>query len=361
MIRDFRYIIKRIIIGLGIALSLFYLKGYVAYAATIDTFTVDGTQMSNSSYYWQQGNTARIFRLIGVGPETYDTNLYVNMLFCVNTQDNIMSGDAWSNANDTQSFDGWGTRNSIGINFTNVPCKLAGAGYDSKIVQVYGITRTGQDGGGDIYMTVRLSINQASSLSLLKYSISTEPVELILSEKDYTDQLNSMMTTITNTWQVEINKLQDIWNVDQATLAEAQTQTGWQKRIAEASEALHNLMNSDDIDGNDQDSKINTIKNSGYNNASISDIVLLPVTLLNTLVDGLSSNSCTSFNLGSFYNNDIVLPCYTSSDISGWLGNAVYTIVDLLMSFGVILGIRKLVLKIYNTIVFLREGGNTVD
>ena len=361
MIKSSKYMIKRIIIGIGIAIGVMCFKNYVSFAATIETFTIDGTQMTNNTYYWKQGNDARIFRLIGTGPEPYDTNLYVNMLFCVNTQDNVMSGDAWSNANDTQSFDGWGTRNSIGINFTNVPCKLAGPGYSSKIVQVYGITRTGQDGGGDIYMTVRLSINQASSISLLKYSISTEPVELILSEKDYTDQLNSMMTTITNTWQVEINKLQDIWNVDQATLAEAQTQTGWQKRMAEAAEAFNRAVNDDGIDENDQDSKINTIKNSGYNNASISDIILLPVKVFQTAVNGLSSNSCTSINLGTLYDTELILPCISSSDMQNWLSVSVYGLIDALMSFGVILGIRKLVIKIYRTIVYLRDGGGTID
>lgn len=355
MIRSSKYMIKRIIIGIGIAIGVMCFKNYVSFAATIDSIYVNGGSNNLTGWWYKPANQGGTFDFIGVGPESVDDNIYFNMLMCTDAT----SGTAWASASDPNTYSM--TRSNTTINFTEIPCYVKDTNFKAHVVQVQSVTRTGADGGGDIRLYIHVSFNQDASISVNSYSFTANQYPLVYSEKDYTNQLNSMMTTITNTWQTQINKLQDIWQVDQATLAEAQTQTGWQKRMAEAAEAFNRAVNDDGIDENDQDSKMNTIKNSGYNNASISDIILLPVKVFQTAVNGLSSNSCTPINLGNLYNTDLILPCISSSDMQNWLSVSVYSLIDALMSFGVILGIRKLVIKIYRTIVYLRDGGATID
>lgn len=356
MIRSSKYMIKRIIIGIGIAIGVMCFKNYVSFAATIESLQIDYSNMSNSIYYFSNANQEHIYNFIGMGPESPDDNLYVNTLFCVLIDGGgVPTGIAWANANDPQSFTGWGTRNSITTNITNVPCTLAGTSYRGKVVQVTGITRTGQDGGGDIYYTFRLSVNQQYSISLLNYSIASTPYELIVSQTDYTSQLNDMSNAITTT----INNMSTIIN---NSLNNNQAQTNqWLQKVEAAAKAMKEAMENDDIDDSFNNSKIGEIAGKQYGNASISDIVLLPVKLLQSGVDGLSSNSCSDITLGNLYGTDLTFTCISSSDMNSWLGSTLYTIIDILLSYGVILGIRKLVLKIYNIIIFLKEGGGTID
>lgn len=356
MIRSSKYIIKRIIIGIGIAIGVMLFKDSIltahALSYQMDTLYLDNSGIYQEVWYERPIDTGFNIKLVGVADTDLNTNLYVQVLICAGPSNNSV---IWVPGDQPNSWTG--TQRNVTINNTNVPCKVGTT--SGKVQQLLYTTRAVD---GDFTATVRVSYKDGyTGFTFVSYGISDKPWDYIQNVTDYTNQLESLNTTINNKWQQQINKLQDIWGVTQQQLAEAQVQTGWEKRAAEAAEAMHNLMNNDDIDTNDQDSKINTIKNSGYNNNSISSVILMPVKVFESAINGLSSNSCSSINLGNLYNTDLIMPCISSSDMQNWLSSTLYGLIDILMSFCVILGIRKLVLKIYNTIVYLRDGGGTID
>lgn len=355
MIRSSKYMIKRIIIGIGIAIGVMCFKNYVSFAATIDgtiTWGVDQTSVvsiATNDYKYVPASSPRMFWLTGLAEEDAPATYYFNMILCVNTESTEITGSAWSQSNLPNSSSQ--TIKNTSLNITNVPCKFVGA-YPGKVAQVQSVT---QGAYGDISLAFLVSFNQNVSYQLQNYSISNEPYKMIENIADYTTQLNDMSNAITST----INNMSTIIN---NSLNNNQAQTNqWLQKVEAAQKAMKEAMESDDIDDSFNNSKIGEIAGKQYGNASISDIVLLPVKLLQASVNGLSSNSCSDITLGNLYGTDLTLSCISSSDMTTWLGSTLYTIIDILLSFGVILGIRKLVLKIYNTIIFLKEGGGTID
>lgn len=347
--RNIFYILKRIIIGIGIVIGVMYIKHYVSFAATVDgtiTWGVDQqsvVSISTGDYKYVPASNSRMFWLTGLGEEDAPTTYYFNLLLCVNTSSTNITGAAWSD-NSLPNSSSITVKNT-GINITNVPCKFVGA-YPGKVVQVTSAT---QAYNGDISLAFKVSINQDVSYQIINYSIANEPYTLIESQQDYTDLLNSMMTTITNTWQTQINKLQDIWNVDQATLAEAQIQTGWQKRMAEAAEAFNRVATSDDIEENN--SQFSEFDDYLAQNGVITNLVSMPVTLFTKVLSTLNG-SCTTYNLGSLYGTDLNLPCIVISD---YLGTSLWGIIDIIISGLLVYAISRHFVKMFNKMSSLEE------
>lgn len=371
MIRDTRYIFKRIIIGVGIALVLFYLKGcnVYAYSGATDviwyTNTINGQDVLTNNILWFNADTNYTWtiRSLGCGFD-YDTRpvscdaekckLYVDFYFTTN-----MNFTNWSSVTSGYSWTQYKLGDRLMYNDFSTGYFVKRFIFTPNIWDVYG------NSGEFIYYGRDTTISNSGNsvpyggaFKLVSYKCGlTSDMEQLPNETPAYQQ----NVSIIQKFDAEYSKLAEIWGVSVDQLREAQAQTTWQERTKQAVDALKDSMNDDSIDSSDQNSKINTIKNSGYNNASISDIVLLPVTLLNSAVTGLSSNSCSPINLGALYGTNLTLPCITSTNMQTWLSSSVYTLIDVLMSFCVILGIRKLVLKIYNTIIYLRDGGGTID
>lgn len=342
--RDLRYILKRVIILTLVAILVMFFKSKVSFAATIESLQIDYSNISNSTYYYRNANQESIFNFIGMGTESPDENLYVNTLFCVLIDGGaVPTGIAWANANDPQSFTGWGTRNSITTNITNVPCTLAGTSYRGKVVQVTGITRTGQDGGGDIYYTFRLSVNQNYSISLLNYSIANVPYELIVSQTDYTSQLNDMSNAITTT----INNMSTIIN---NSLNNNQAQTNqWLQKVEAAQKAMKEAMESDAIEENNQ--QFSEFNSYLAQNGVITNLITMPVTLFSkvlTTIDG----TCVDYDLGTLYDSNLILPCI---DVSDYLGDTLWGVIDVIISGLLVYSISRHFVKMFNKMSSLEE------
>lgn len=84
---------------------------------------------------------------------------------------------------------------------------------------------------------------------------------------------------------------------------------------------------------------------------AVSDIVTMPLTLLNAYMNGMSS-TCSPVNLGTLLGELITFPCI---DISDKLGSNLWGTIDGLMSIFMIYNIAMLILSMYNKLTELEE------
>lgn len=354
MIKNSRYIIKKVIIGTLIGIALMFAKMYIPHAEVFNLNAwANNSYLRPGAFVGASGHTVHMkVDYIGYPEGINDPTetWYVSLAIC----------RTWADSGITYTQSG-SASSSFGIQNTQIPCPFSNSPYN--LTGFLTIITYKQTGGGsynnaqfDIYTVENTSGTYYSDIQLVDLSIDINRFKTVYDYANLGNQVNS------NNMVSGINSLNDKLLQAITQMQQNQTSTNtWLERVRDAVKQMHDTMNDDGIDENDQDSKINNIKNSGYNNNSISAIVLLPVKVFESAVTGLSSNSCSPINLGSLYNTDLILPCISSSDMQTWLSSSVYSLIDILMSFCVILGIRKLVLKIYSTIVYLREGGGTID
>ena len=119
--------------------------------------------------------------------------------------------------------------------------------------------------------------------------------------------------------------------------------------------AIDNTLNDSSVDSSD--STINNLKDKIPTNSVISDLLLLPVRFLQNFVNALGS-SCSQFNLGSLYGTNLFMPCI---NLENYLGSAIWTTIDLIISGLFIYALRKKFIEIYENLTNLKNGGNEVD
>ena len=130
------------------------------------------------------------------------------------------------------------------------------------------------------------------------------------------------------------------------------------EKIQGNTDAINGL--DDDITDSSVDSSdttINNLKSRIPTNSVISDLLLLPVRFLQNFVNALGS-SCTQFNLGSLYGTNLFMPCI---NIQNYLGSAIWTTIDLIISGMFVYHLRKKFIQIYQNLTNLKNGGNEVD
>lgn len=118
---------------------------------------------------------------------------------------------------------------------------------------------------------------------------------------------------------------------------------------------VNNTLNDSTVDNSDN--TINSLKNQLPTNSVISDLLLLPVRLLQAIINSLGG-TCASFSLGSLYGTELIMPCI---DLPSYLGNTIWSFIDIVFSGMFILVIRKKFIQIFENVTNLRNGGNEVD
>lgn len=120
----------------------------------------------------------------------------------------------------------------------------------------------------------------------------------------------------------------------------------------------------DDIDDTLKDDNVSSsddtlsdLKDDLPTNSVISDLLLLPIRLLQNIVNALGG-TCASFNLGSLYGTNLIMPCI---NIQQYVGSTIWSFIDLVFSGMFVLVIRKKFIEIWENITNLRNGGNEVD
>lgn len=171
----------------------------------------------------------------------------------------------------------------------------------------------------------------------LQYSLSGDPNTAAL------QTITSQNNTIINQNQTQINQNNQIIQEEKNT----------QTKIDNNTNAINNVndtLTDDSVpDMGDYDFSSNNAQNGVINN-----LILMPINLIRAFNNGFNS-SCSQFNLGSLYGTNLYLPCINPGD---YLGN-IWSVIDVIISGIFIYVFGKKCVKIFNDITNLKE--NQVD
>ena len=276
MIRDLRYIIKKVIIGLLIAIGVILFKESFMTASalsySLDTLYLDNVGIYQEVWYERSINTGFNMKLIGVADTNIDTNLYAQILICAGPSNNSV---IWVPGDQPNSWAG--TQRNVTVNNTNVPCKVGTT--SGKVQQVLFTTRAVD---GDISATVRMSYKDGyTGFTFVSYGLSDKPWTYIQSVSDYNSAINNVSNAINN------------------------LNTSMQTLITSMSEEFT-------TEGNDRDTKAieEWLDDFSSDTYGLTSVITAP---LNT-ISSLTSSSCSALTVPIPFldNESITLPCMSS-------------------------------------------------
>lgn len=114
-------------------------------------------------------------------------------------------------------------------------------------------------------------------------------------------------------------------------------------------QSLNNALTDDSI----PDLDINVDVSSS---TPISDLLTMPLTILNTLIQTLS-DTCSNYSIPFFYNTTITFPCFTISD---YLGSNITNYIDLFICLYMCYNIAMLIVTIFEDITSLNDIFNSL-
>lgn len=109
-------------------------------------------------------------------------------------------------------------------------------------------------------------------------------------------------------------------------------------------------LKDDDIDS--PDDMISDFEDMLPTNGTITQLLTLPIQWYTKILNSVNG-TCSSFNLGSLYGTNLLLPCIELSD---YLGSSLVNTLDLLMSGFFILAIAKKMIKAFDSFTSMKEG-----
>lgn len=118
---------------------------------------------------------------------------------------------------------------------------------------------------------------------------------------------------------------------------------------------INDTINDSSID--DPSGQLGDMHNYFGNNGVISDLLLLPVRMFQSIVNTIDG-TCSPFNLGRLLGHDLIMPCI---NLSSRLGSSLYSVIDVLISGFFILTIRKKFVDIFEHFTSLKTGGNELE
>lgn len=166
-----------------------------------------------------------------------------------------------------------------------------------------------------------------------------------VTNNDLLSQINSKLGTILTNEQAMANAIN---NQTQQQHDDAQAQK-------EATDNINDSINDSSTD--DPSSDLSDMEDNEISNSVISDLLLLPVTLFQNIVNSING-TCFSFNLGALYGSTLVLPCI---NISALIGSNLWGVIDILFSGIFVLSIRKKFVDIFENITSLKDRGNELE
>lgn len=123
----------------------------------------------------------------------------------------------------------------------------------------------------------------------------------------------------------------------------------------QATEDINNTINDNTTD--DPSSDISSMNSKLASNNSITQLLTLPIQMYQNILNSVNG-SCSSFSLGSLYGHNLTLPCI---NLQSLLGSTLYGIIDILISGLFILSFRKKMVDIFNNMTSLKDRGNELE
>ena len=114
-------------------------------------------------------------------------------------------------------------------------------------------------------------------------------------------------------------------------------------------QALTDSLTSEDSPNTSNE--LNDLDSSTASDTPISDLITLPITLINVFINGIDS-SCSPVNLGNLYGTDLIFPCI---NIEQTIGSDLWSTIDILFSIFMCYNIGMLFVSAFSGITSLRD------
>jgi len=306
---DIRYIIKRVIIGVLIALILSFISGI----AKADTF-----EYSPALAYYQNPNTSG---WLGIG----------KTLKSINGQDYYVSNTAYEIPKTALLYEYGLPANTEGVlSFILY--------YNGELVQPP-TARGYYNGNTFTCESIVPSYNGTNKYFITYYCPNYKAG----------NGYNSLIFSLSgpNNGPAYVGE----WGISNFVVVNGTSNNA----ISEVNNSINNVNNSinnstpvsdSDVSGNASDWASNN-----SDSPVINQLVLMPVTLLNAFVNGLSS-TCSTYSFGTLFDTELTLPCINMSQKLG----VVWTTIDVILSGVFIFIFGKRCVKIFNDFTNLRSG-----
>lgn len=310
MVKTFKYILTRIVIGVGIALILMYLKGGLI--ADVHALQVKSFSTSNNSNYASCQNCNIINESWNWNSGLTNVGGYLNMNLAITSS--ASSADIISTPVivRVKADDFWFNCSINGVTNNNLVMSTA----PNLIQAIYSLSCPVQLGNNGQFQNIYIQVNGHSASYLSLYS----PINFV-----YDDGNSTIVSAIEDNTDA-INETND-------------------------------TLKDDSIDDSKAESDIDDMKDKVASNGSITQLLTLPITLYQSILNSLNG-SCSSFSLGSLYNHNLTLPCINLQNL---LGSTLYNIIDILCCGSFILVFRKRMVDIFNHMTSLNDRGNEVE
>lgn len=341
MVKDLKYIIKRIIIGTGIAIALMCIKGnFMLQGHALQAISswqmpaqekgVNNTEnavffYTNDTPFANQGDgellfTFSIYKINGNSTAPYVAPRFVR----VHT-----GGDAYvcyigSSTLQNSTFNG-GTYSAI------CPMHIESAGLASVVI----------------------GLQNNSQNDFSQYVVRFNGLFTWKRDTDYTllDAINNKLNNIGNSDVINNNNQNTqniINNQNNNNQSIINNQNNNTKAIVDSQKDINNTLN-DDTGGEVSSSWFDEFKDSST--TPVSDLLTMPITLLQAYLNGFSG-TCQAMNLGSLYGKYIIIPCL---NIESYLGHELWSLIDVLFTIFMIYNIGMLCVTIYEGITSLSD------
>ena len=332
--KNIKYILKRVIIGLLIGLGIMFFKNNVSFAQTYDcggTFKLNGQTLSTSSTKTISAGTNYTFSV---------DNISVDV-------DSATAGDLFYTDVEFLSNLGFGdyTGNSNGVTYQIVRTGLSSTGlFDGQKDGVIRIRFLWQANAqsGQSYPTLYRSgtiYNYGGSVNYLGG----------IRIKSITCGYQSDMPTLDDYQIEQNNKLGEIKNVLDGVNSGIAQINAFADELINATKEMQDTMKDDSIEQNNP--QFDEFDDYLANNGVITNLVSMPVTLFTKILNTLNG-TCTTYNLGSLYGTNLTLPCIVISD---YLGTPLWGVIDVIISGILIYSISRHFVKMFNKMSSLEE------
>lgn len=115
---------------------------------------------------------------------------------------------------------------------------------------------------------------------------------------------------------------------------------------------LNDTLKDDNVDENGVASAFEDFNDYLDDNSTITQLIAMPITLYTAILNNVNG-TCQPFNLGSLFGTNLILPCI---NVSQYLGNSLWTMIDVIISGFAIFAIAKKMIKVFNNFSSLRDG-----
>ena len=125
--------------------------------------------------------------------------------------------------------------------------------------------------------------------------------------------------------------------------------TNGNQALNDSLNGLNDTLNDTSQPNTNQD--FNDMNNMVASSTPISDLITMPLTLINAYINGVNS-SCSPINLGNLYGTDLILPCI---NLEQRLGSNLWNIIDAFFSIFMCYNIGMLFITAFDGITSLRD------